>query len=969
MIFTRRFERTVKKYFIRNESKSRKGDLISRLAFFSPSNNFGSTQNKLIKELDIDDDPSIFLKLEGALEFIQTQGRELKVLRIVQIDSRTSLEADFERRKIEAIQAIKSVLPNVTIDYELIELKVRNLNFGQLDYLIDALTSQEPTFFCLSGIVDRANDPRPLLRIIRILLKLNVKNRLIFAMNLIEENPLENKTSFPGQKEINRQWTLEQLVEGFESSGFKFESSHKVQTVEGVNAKVSTFFAFSCSNEYHLKFLNSLGIRKLAEHVLIASEHSATGSSGGIGSYFSMLDSTSKKNVLVMFTGNRGIESNPIGSCQKFGWVHVRQLLSQENWPSWDQLDFEVILDACEQLIYLVDTIKIIEFPDYMGIGYRLAQASSAGLLPESVKTVCYCHGSNYYIDRGFGRPSESRDLVVDLREKISIECADYTIFPSNFLKDMYSTELNLSIRNPILLPYPIEIQSQATNLVDYTTANTILFYGKDNVHKGFPVLMECLREIHEKHPLVFSRIERVVLAGVDSSSVPKHISDNYKVECFKGSLSQAKQLLANYCARSVVILPYLGDNQPLAVFEVVESGSRLIAFNAGGIPEQIPNGFHQEILVNPNRIDLTQGIIRSLNESASYRLELTNTLLGSVRQKLQENLNRYSKQISAISQSAVASNLSNLSASAVLFVRAIDDLEERIDNLAQQDIQFSKVYLFIENESLINSVLIKNLSSFFNYEILIDKFGQNENIYWWSKALEDIDTDLVVFLDPEDRISSNYLALCKKSFMKNQYTKSVCSFVTRIYSSNLNEDESIGLETENQLGFELAFIIQDENVSDAIYCWSTSQIQSIKVPKTNERNFVIKIFLTNILIENYGIGVIPKLIASKRVNKRHNLDLIEGRFNSILELIRTLNLPISQGYGLIRLMRSSVPLRTFSDSTYLGQTPNEIDRLEMLSRLRMAERELNAVLSSRTWRYSRYLRLLIGRVKSQLGR
>jgi len=164
----------------------------------------------------------------------------------------------------------------------------------------------------------------------------------------------------------------------------------------------------------------------------------------------------------------------------------VRQLLSQENWPSWDQLDFEVILDACEQLIYLVDTIKIIEFPDYMGIGYRLAQASSAGLLPESVKTVCYCHGSNYYIDRGFGRPSESRDLVVDLREKISIECADYTIFPSNFLKDMYSTELNLSIRNPILLPYPIEIQSQATNLVDYTTANTILFMEKITFIKAF---------------------------------------------------------------------------------------------------------------------------------------------------------------------------------------------------------------------------------------------------------------------------------------------------------------------------------------------------------------------------------------------------------------------------------------------------------------------------------------------------
>ena len=51
MIFTRRFERTVKRYFIRSESKSRKSDLISRLAFFSPSNNFGSTQNKLIEEL------------------------------------------------------------------------------------------------------------------------------------------------------------------------------------------------------------------------------------------------------------------------------------------------------------------------------------------------------------------------------------------------------------------------------------------------------------------------------------------------------------------------------------------------------------------------------------------------------------------------------------------------------------------------------------------------------------------------------------------------------------------------------------------------------------------------------------------------------------------------------------------------------------------------------------------------------
>jgi hypothetical protein len=119
------------------------------------------------------------------------------------------------------------------------------------------------------------------------------------------------------------------------------------------------------------------------------------------------------------------------------------------------------VLAGVEHLTFLYDQIKMVEYADFVGIGYRVAQAKKANLLPPEVNTVCFCHGNTFYLDSAEGAVNTTRDLAIDVKERIGVELADYVVFPSLFLEDLYINKLGLLIKRRVLVPLSEVVHSK----------------------------------------------------------------------------------------------------------------------------------------------------------------------------------------------------------------------------------------------------------------------------------------------------------------------------------------------------------------------------------------------------------------------------------------------------------------------------------------------------------------------------
>jgi hypothetical protein len=844
-------------------------------------------------------------------------------------------------------------------------------NYSELDRLMDEIASEEPTIFIVSHVLEFLNDPRPILRTLRKLLRNNDANRLIISTENILAPTHNWRPACSGNAVSYRAWTSHEFLESMHSVGLKSEfnppNSNKNSRLE-LNISI-----FSCSDSFYFQFLRNIGIRVAAEHLFIATEHAATGKSGGIGTYLSIVTEESNVPNLVLFCGNRGIESRELNKCAENHWLHVRQLVHQTSWPNWDSLDYEEVLEACLQLIFLLDTLRIIEYSDYTGIGYRIAQAASARLFPKSVTTLCYCHGSTYYIDRGFGAPSSHRPLVIDFREKISIESSDNVIFPSKYLQDLYIKELQILPKNMRLVEYPVQLKKLSLESYDYQTLDTLIFYGKDNIQKGYPIMLEMLANLKSKSPEIASRFTKIILAGVGDESVPEYLKVNYQVSCFKGSRQESLQLLEKYAAQSLVVLPYIADNQPLAVYEVIQSGARLITFDAGGIPEQIPPRFHGSILTKPDVESLEAAIVKIALESGWDRSQITLNLHTLVSNAGFEKIQAYRAAIGHILE--ISTNItgkSNLGESTVvLFVKNFNEqnLLARTRNI-KSSTSNSLIIIFAVKESNSNKLrdflLRKNLE---NCDIIeIEENATHGE--WLNASLKLVKSEFVIFLEESKRIKSDYLSIAEPLLQNSSKVIGALSF-----SSIYNFDYGVNIEFKKlakvePIGVNLGMLFQSFESFNSPILWRTDYLTKINFERQNLSPQQTDHFLiANALITGGKVQIIPKdlsyVVESSIEKDEWQIDEFELWF----DLVELMNIPLGEAYSFIRLLKMSSPSSYTNfvfEERYVG---NEISKDLMFNKIRLLEAENRAILSSRTWRYSSLLRLLIDFFKKRWNR
>lgn len=491
-----------------------------------------------------------------------------------------------------------------------------------INVLFKNLDNIKSVLFIVTNIMERLDDPRHLFRFLRNKLKEHKDNRLIISFHDRDSSDGIASSWVPDNNSYVRQWNKQEVSTIIASSGFRIDSIYYLED----NTNKFIVAELSCDNDYYDRFLDIIGFPKPSPHLVITTEHAAALRTGGIGTYYHIAEGLSGVSRIILYCGAHGLPDDWSSFIKRKGFLHSSSLSgnSSRQLDEIAQIDYGEILDALMLVVFIYDDLLLIEYQDYLGIGVHVAQAKKARMLPPDLSVVAYCHGNHFYLDNAFGEIANNRDPMIDVRERLSVELADVVLFPSQFIKELYTDKAGFCIDNWIYQPYPYDISSASSVNKDISKINTIVFYGKQTKQKGYCDICEALLNLFgdQKYSYIKTQIKHIYLLGCEQPDNRILALPDVTVSYGSYSLSDVVGLLTDLAKSSLVILPYKGDNHPFSVLEVVNSNSQFIAYDAGGIPEQIPFNVHDKVLCKPDHVALSESISQALNMTFKERVD-----------------------------------------------------------------------------------------------------------------------------------------------------------------------------------------------------------------------------------------------------------------------------------------------------------------------------------------------------------
>lgn len=500
-------------------------------------------------------------------------------------------------------------------------------DFTDLAALEGALDPAEPTLFILADVIEHLADPRPVLRFLRRLLKRHASNRLVISTPDRHRVDGAGSEGLPDNRGHVRQWTLNEFGLAMMATGFQVRRIGRLPQNQFDQHERGTVAELSCSVDFHRQWLSEHGFPPPSDHLIITTEHARAERTGGIGTYTQLAEEADDRGRVILFAGAMGLpEEGWWNACREKGWIHVSDICgrSASALQQVAQLDPEEILQAVLQTLFLYDDVRLIEYQDYLGIGLRVAQAKRAGLIPPSVALFAYAHGNHLYLDAAGGDIAGDRPPRLDASERLSLELADYAVFPSRYIRELYVEKAGFRPRAERHLPYPIRVEETGLDDLSRGPISKLVFYGKQSPQKGYPDFVDAVLALFTTpaYAAAAGRIKQVVLMGVTD---PDPRLSNISAEITYGIWSRVDvvAMLRRFSVDALVVLPYRGDNYPLSTFEVVDSDCQLLGFDIGGVAEQIPSRLSEQLLCAPNASALAAAIVRALAMSHWDRCEL----------------------------------------------------------------------------------------------------------------------------------------------------------------------------------------------------------------------------------------------------------------------------------------------------------------------------------------------------------
>jgi len=620
---------------------------------FCPERNFlAGGQSRRLVEVDRHYDDGDVVWQEEVYIFARGVAEEMQPARVVDIGTGTGvkLQTAFAGHAAAKLQVDwrdeRAALPGDTSQPAFVAVNLED--FADLEALEGSLDAREPTLFILSDVIEHLRDPRPVLRSLRRLLKRNPDNRLVISTPDRHRVDGAGAEGMPNNRGHVRQWTLNEFGLAMMSAGFKLHRIGRLPQNRFDKDDRNVCCELSCTPEFHVAWLRDHALPPPGDHMVVTTEHARADRTGGIGTYIKLAEEADGQPRVILFAGAMGLPEHSWWEVARSrDWIHVSDMCGRTERPFVEITtpDPDEILAATLQAIFLYDDIRLIEYQDYLGVGYRIAQAKRAGLLPRSVTVLAYAHGNHLYLDAAAGTISQDRALRIDARERLSIELADLAAFPSRYLRDLYERDGGFTFREQRYLPYPISLAPIGLDDVSRGPIRNLVFYGKQTPQKGYPDFVEAVLALFDDpaHAAAAAQVNRVVLMGITTPD-PRLTALPIIVEHGVWSRAEALAMLRRFAADSLLVLPYRGDNHPLSVFEVVDFDCQLLAFDAGGLPELLPEALHQNLLCAPNSTALASGMARALGLTHWDRCRL----LDSTRFALREAYLRHTETYKA---------------------------------------------------------------------------------------------------------------------------------------------------------------------------------------------------------------------------------------------------------------------------------------------------------------------------------
>lgn len=470
-----------------------------------------------------------------------------------------------------------------------------------------------PTVFLLSDVIEHLSDPRPILSLLRRLLRQDSRNRLVISTPDRERIDGLHSSRAPDNLGHVRQWTLNEFGLALQAAGFQVCRIGHVPQNNFDSLDRTVLAEVRCDDEAYAAYLQSCGLPQASDHLVITSEHADCLATGGIGTYHRFVTTVAGQRPLYLFAGAHGLPAEWSSFVRSKGWLHVADFGQDK--AAVQSLDPDEVLRATLHALFIYDTIRLVEFQDFQGLGSRVAQAKRAGLISPLVTVVADAHGSHFYLENALGKLDQAGSLQVHAHERVSLEQADAVIFASRFAEDLYVSKQGLVLRDIVRQAYPIRLRDHQRSDLQRGPIDTLVFYGKQTPQKGYPEFCDAVVELFERPEFADAarHITRVVLMGVTSPD--SRLTGLSGVAVTHGSFDRQSAVakLRDCAAGALVVLPYKADNHPLSIYEVVDSDCQLLAYATGGIPEVVPTELHEALLCKPNVRSLASAMAKAV--------------------------------------------------------------------------------------------------------------------------------------------------------------------------------------------------------------------------------------------------------------------------------------------------------------------------------------------------------------------
>ncbi len=119
--------------------------------------------------------------------------------------------------------------------------------------------------------------------------------------------------------------------------------------------------------------------------------------------------------------------------------LFFQELVQDSNYSSISINDpSSITWNTVEQILFFYDSIQVIEYQDYLGIGCRLAQAKMAGLISSKIVLEVVCHSTIMHINTIEEIWPGLTQQPLLIKEKLAIELADKVRFTTEFMMERY---------------------------------------------------------------------------------------------------------------------------------------------------------------------------------------------------------------------------------------------------------------------------------------------------------------------------------------------------------------------------------------------------------------------------------------------------------------------------------------------------------------------------------------------------